>query len=81
MSRGTPHAVEPKHDNLVGTSEVCAILGVPRSTVARWLANGTLPRPESNLAATPVWKRKDIERFQERRAQTAADKAEALAAS
>lgn len=47
----------------MGTAEVQEALGVPRSTISRWLKRGILPQPEDLLRATPVWRSKDIEKF------------------
>jgi predicted DNA-binding transcriptional regulator AlpA len=71
VSRGTsPEAVQPRRPgSLLGTAELEAELGVPRSTISRWLKSGVLPRPEESLRATPVWRRRDIDRFKERRAK------------
>jgi hypothetical protein len=51
--------------NLVGTSEAAEILGVERTRIGRWL-KADPPRmidPLVRLSATPVWLRKDVERF------------------
>jgi len=73
MSRGTPEAVVARGNDLLGTAEVEELLGVPRSTITRWLRDGKMPRPEAKLRATPVWKRTHIERFKaEREAKIAA---------
>lgn len=74
MSRGAVEGVDPvKPGTLMGTSEVATELSVPRSTVARWIRSGVLPRPVDQLKATPVWRTSDIRRFKAKLAkQTAA---------
>jgi predicted DNA-binding transcriptional regulator AlpA len=58
---------------LLGTAEVTALLGVDKSTVARWRARATrgappFPMPVRYLRAGPLWLRRDIELFAQARA-------------
>lgn len=48
-------------EDRVGTAEAAEILGVERPRIGRWIEKGKMPMPVSKLAATPVWKRSDIE--------------------
>jgi hypothetical protein len=43
------------------------ILGVPRSTITRWLEKDGMPQPLDVLATGPVWRRADLVRFAEGR--------------
>jgi hypothetical protein len=55
--------------DLVGAAEAAAILGVERTRVARYRRSGVMPDPLSELRATPVWFRRDVERFRDKREQ------------
>lgn len=67
MSRGTSDSVESVGVELVGAAEAAELLGVPRSSVARWTKSGVFPKPLAVLRATPVWRRQDIAKFKETR--------------
>ena len=41
---------------IMGTAEIGAWLGVTRQEVAQWKFQGKLPKPDFELKATPVWK-------------------------
>lgn len=66
MSRGTQEGVRPHRDDLMGAKEAAELLGVPRSSLSRWLENGTI-RPYGITGATPVFRRSDIETFKQKR--------------
>lgn len=51
-----------KYD-LVGTAEAAEILEVERSRIGRWIKAELMPAPVIELKATPVWRRRDIERL------------------
>ena len=53
-----PRAV--KQLDIVGTAEVAELLGVERPRIGRWIKRGVMPNTAAELAATPVWHRKDI---------------------
>lgn len=46
--------------DIVGTAEAAELLGVERPRVGRWIKRGVMPPTAADLAATPVWHRKDI---------------------
>lgn len=68
---------------LVGGKEACEILGVDRKQVARWCKDGsgtngsrrTKMPPWTQVAATKIWTRADVERFREELRAEAATKA------
>lgn len=60
-------ATEP--GSLASTGDARAILGAYPSDIARWLKDGTLPRPLDVTAAGPVWRRTDLEDFARERAE------------
>jgi predicted DNA-binding transcriptional regulator AlpA len=60
-------ATEP--GSLASTGDARVILGVFASDVARWLRDGTMPRPVDVTSAGPVWRRADLERFARERAE------------
>jgi hypothetical protein len=49
--------------DLVGTAEAADILGVERPRIGRWIQRGVMPDRVCDLAATPVWERKHIEKM------------------
>jgi hypothetical protein len=51
---------------LYGVAEIAVALGVPRNTVAQWVARGKLPQPDAELAMGPVWSGRRIERWIEK---------------
>jgi len=67
MSRGTSDNVQSLGVELLGAAEAAELLGVPRSSVARWLKSGKFPQPLAVLRATPVWRKDDIAKFKETR--------------
>lgn len=50
--------------DVVGTSESAVLLGTGKSQVGRWMRAGVFPEPYARLAAGPIWRRADIERFE-----------------
>lgn len=53
--------------DLVGTKEAAAIFGVRQQNFRRdWARRADFPVPIANLAATPVWRRDDLERYRTR---------------
>lgn len=50
-----------KSIDVVGTAEAAEILKVERPRIGRWRKQGKMPAPVAELAATPVWYRKQIE--------------------
>jgi hypothetical protein len=66
MSRGTPEGVRPLRDDLMGAKEAADLLGVPRSSLSRWLETGRL-RPYGVIKASPVFRAADIQRFKDER--------------
>lgn len=46
--------------DIVGTAEAAELLGVERPRVGRWIKRGVMPPTAADLAATPVWHKKDI---------------------
>ena len=55
-----PQPVVTQQD-LVGTAEAAAILGVERPRIARWRKRGLMPDTVVRLQATPVWEREHVE--------------------
>ena len=45
-----------KLQEIMGTAEIGAWLGVTRQEVAQWKFQDKLPKPDFELKATPVWK-------------------------
>ena len=54
------HKGEDMTQEIMGTAEIGAWLGVTRQEVAQWKFQGKLPNPDYQLKATPVWKKKHI---------------------
>jgi hypothetical protein len=48
---------------VVGNRELARLLGVSRQRLAQLRAEGTLPEPDAQLAATPVWKKETVDGF------------------
>ena len=46
--------------DIMGTAEIGAWLGVTRQEVAQWKFQGKLPSPDYQLKATPVWKKSTL---------------------
>lgn len=51
--------------DVVGTAEVAKLLGVERPRIGRWIKRGVMPPTAADLAATPIWHKKDIEKMRE----------------
>jgi prophage regulatory protein len=49
--------------DLLGFSEVVELLGVPRRTAARYMRRPDFPAPFVRLAAGPIWRRADVQRW------------------
>jgi len=50
---------------IMGTAEIGAWLGVTRQEVAQWKFQGKLPEPDYQLKATPVWKQDTLLEWRE----------------
>tara|TARA_R100001015_G_C4521523_1_gene90394 strand:+ start:463 stop:681 length:219 start_codon:yes stop_codon:yes gene_type:complete len=50
---------------IMGTAEIGAWLGVTRQEVAQWKFQGKLPSPDYQLKATPVWKQSTLLEWRE----------------
>lgn len=50
-------------EDLASVREVAEILGVNRRTAARYIAHSTFPEPLGRVAAGPIWRREDVERW------------------
>lgn len=50
---------------IMGTAEIGAWLGVTRQEVAQWKFQGKLPNPDYQLKATPVWKQDTLLEWRE----------------
>ncbi len=50
---------------IMGTAEIGAWLGVTRQEVAQWKFQGKLPNPDYQLKATPVWKQDTLLKWRE----------------
>jgi prophage regulatory protein len=48
-------------DGLIGFKELPAVLGIGRSTAARYVKRADFPEPVERLASGPVWRREDVE--------------------
>ncbi len=46
--------------DIVGPSEIAAMLRVHKQQITTWQRNGVLPPPEAELRRGPVWKRSSI---------------------
>lgn len=58
---GLPKRLKVTKQKLAGTAEAAELLGVERPRIGRWIKRGVMPDPVDELAATPVWTRKQIE--------------------
>jgi predicted DNA-binding transcriptional regulator AlpA len=47
-------------DGLAGLAELAGILGVTKRTAQRYAKRADFPQPIATLAATPVWRVKDL---------------------
>jgi predicted DNA-binding transcriptional regulator AlpA len=54
-----------RSDALAGLSEVADLLGVTKRTAQRYTKRADFPEPIATLAATPVWKQRDVEKWRE----------------
>jgi predicted DNA-binding transcriptional regulator AlpA len=54
-------------DDLVGVSEIAALFGVANTSAWRWTRKADFPAPAAVLAAGPIWKRADVERWHRER--------------
>ena len=52
--------------DLVGTTEICTMLGVSRQRVTQRAATATFPEPLARLAAGPIWEREVVEAWARR---------------
>jgi hypothetical protein len=68
--RSSP-AKPTKPGTLAGIALAKEILGVPSSTINRWLERSEMPQPIDVLSAGPVWRRRDLERFATKRERQA----------
>ena len=48
---------------LLKINEICSILGVSRSTIWRWVRNGTLPAPIALSSQQRRWTESDVAAF------------------
>jgi predicted DNA-binding transcriptional regulator AlpA len=48
---------------LAGLAEIAEILGVTKRSAQRYARRGDFPSPIERLAATPVWRRRDVEEW------------------
>jgi predicted DNA-binding transcriptional regulator AlpA len=53
----------PSPEDLVGRKELVVILGVSKQSVARYVNREDFPRPVERIAAGPIWRRGDVERW------------------
>lgn len=60
---GPPKPLKVPQWDGVGTAEAADILGVERPRIGRWIKRGIMPPTVMHLQATPVWRRRDIERM------------------
>lgn len=58
---GTLAAMNP--DTLAGVAEVAELLGVSKNTALKYAGRPEFPEPLDRLAAGPVWRRVDVERW------------------
>jgi hypothetical protein len=49
--------------DIVGTQEAALVLNVEVGRVSRWKKDGKMPPLVADLGASPVWLRRDVERF------------------
>jgi predicted DNA-binding transcriptional regulator AlpA len=50
-------------DELMGTTEIAQLLGVSRQRAGQLAATEGFPEPIARLAAGPIWRRADVERW------------------
>lgn len=56
---------EPAFPALVGITEIASLLGVSRQRASALQANPSFPVPVASLASGPIWRRRDLTRFEE----------------
>jgi prophage regulatory protein len=52
-------------EDLVGPSEIAELLGVTRRTAARYMKRPDFPKPLGRIAASPIWRHRDVEKWGE----------------
>src|SRR5439155_15896492 len=62
-SERIPSTVVTASEDLVGPSEIAELLGVSRRTVARYTRRSDFPRPLGRIAASPIWRHRDVEKW------------------
>lgn len=60
------HAAIETDDQLVGVREAAEILGWDPRRVATYRSRGSFPEPIAELAAGPVWTKRQIERYRKK---------------
>lgn len=58
---------------LLRKADIQSEIGIPKSTLNRWIKLGLWPKP-IKIAGTTLWRRSDIEDFLEQAAQNSNDK-------
>jgi predicted DNA-binding transcriptional regulator AlpA len=48
---------------LAGLAEVAELLGIAKRTASKYVRRPDFPKPVDRLAAGPVWRRRDVERW------------------
>lgn len=48
-------------EDFVGPSEIAELFGVTRRTVARYMKRPDFPEPLGRIAASPIWRQRDVE--------------------
>jgi predicted DNA-binding transcriptional regulator AlpA len=62
MSIEKKHYPKQNHSKIYKTEDIMRMFGIGRSTVWKWVKNGTLPAP-AKLGKLNVWKLEQIEDF------------------
>jgi len=52
--------------DLIGTTEVCEVLGVSRRSVFRYMKRRDFPKPVGKVSGRRVWRRREVERWGKR---------------
>jgi prophage regulatory protein len=63
LSALTPSLSVMSPDDLLGFSEVMEVLGVSRTSAARYTNRADFPAPVEVLARGRVWRRRDVDRW------------------
>jgi prophage regulatory protein len=63
LSAATPTVGVMSPDDLLGFSEVMEVLGVSRTSAARYTNRPDFPEPAEVLARGRVWRRRDVARW------------------